>query len=204
MTRLEPLTDEELAELPEYGAVGETIHGTIGFVPNSARTIARWPALAEGFRGLAAAMREAVETLPTGLANLVHLVASQAAGCTYCQAHGAVTTVAHGVSEEKLAAVWEYETSELYDDRERAALRLAAAAAVSPSAVTDSQMEELHALFEPDEVIRIVGVIAISGFMNRWNATAATTLEELPKSAAMERLAPGGWSIGIHADSPEA
>lgn len=198
MARIRPLTDEQLAQLPEFQAVNDTIHETIGFVPNSARTIARWPTLAQGFRGLAAAMREAVDTLPTGLANLIHLVASQAAGCTYCQAHGAVTTIAHGVPEEKLAAVWEFESSDLYEDRERAALRVAAAAALSPSAVTDQMMEELHRLFDEDDVIRIVGVIAISGFMNRWNATAATTLEDVAVSAAERRLASGGWSIGIH------
>ena len=198
MARIRPLTDEELTRLPQYQAVNDTIQDTIGFVPNSARTIARWPALAEGFRGLAAAMREAVETLPTGLANLIHLVASQAAGCTYCQAHGAVTTIAHGVPEEKLAAVWEFESSDLYEERERAALRLAAAAAVTPSAVTDQMMEDLHARFDEEDVVRIVGVIAISGFMNRWNAAAATTLEHVARSAAETRLAPGGWSIGIH------
>lgn len=203
MARIRPLTDEELAERPGFGAVNDTINGTIGFVPNSARTIARWPALAEGFRGLAAAMRDAVDTLPSGLANLVHLVASQAAGCAYCQAHGAVTTIAHGVPEEKLAAVWEFETSELYEERERAALRVAAAAALSPSAVTDQMMDDLHRLFDEDDVVKVVGVIAISGFMNRWNATAATTLEDLPRSAAERRLAAGGWTVGIHDGSTE-
>jgi len=196
--RIRQLSDEELARLPEYRAVNDTINHTIGFVPNSARTIARWPALAEGFRELAAAMREAVDTLPTGLANLIHLVASQAAGCTYCQAHGAVTTIAHGVPEEKLAAIWEFESSDLCEERERAALRLAAAAAVSPSAVTDQMMEDLHTLFDGEDVVRIVGVIAISGFMNRWNATAAKKLDDIAVSAAENRLAPGGWSIGIH------
>lgn len=105
MARIEPLTDEELELIDSTRDVFSTAKGTIGFVPNSARTILRWPALGSAFQGLAAAMREAVDTLPTGLANLVHLVASQAAGCTYCQAHGAVTTVAHGVSEQKLACV---------------------------------------------------------------------------------------------------
>jgi alkylhydroperoxidase family enzyme len=108
------------------------------------------------------------------------------------------------VPEAKLAAVWEFETSELYDGRERAALRLAAAAAVSPSAVTDQMMEDVHDLFDEQDVVRIVGVIAISGFMNRWNATAATTLEDLPRSAAEQRLASGGWSVGIHDQSAEA
>lgn len=198
MARISPLTDDELAALDDTSSVFATATGTIGFVPNSARTILRWPALSTAFRGLAAAMREAVDTLPTGLANLVHLMASNAAGCMYCQAHGAVTTIAHGVSEEKLASVWEFETSPLFDDGERAALRLAAAAAHSPSQVTDEHVGELRAFFDEDQIVRIVGVVAISGFMNRWNATVATTLEDLPREAAEERLAHGGWAVGVH------
>lgn len=198
MARIPPLDDEQLLDIGDAAAVFSTAEGTIGFVPNSARTILRWPALALAFRGLAAAMREAVDTLPTGLANLVHLVASQAAGCSYCQAHGAVTTIAHGVPEEKLEAVWDFEASELFDEGERAALRLARAAAYSPSQVTDELVEDLRLHFDEDGVVRIVGVIAISGFMNRWNATVATELEEMPRAAAEKRLSAGGWQIGVH------
>jgi alkylhydroperoxidase family enzyme len=198
MARITPLTDEEMQDRPDAAAVFATAEGTIGFVPNSARTILRWPALAEGFRGLAAAMREAVDSLPTGLANLVHLVASNAAGCTYCQAHGAVTTIAHGVPQEKLAEVWEFETSAHFDEAERAALRLARAAAFSPSRATDAHFAALREHFDDDQIIRITGVIAISGFMNRWNATVATTLEDRPRAAADRHLAPGGWRPGVH------
>lgn len=198
MARINPLTNEEISSLENAEAVFSTANNTIGFIPNSARTILRWPALATAFRGLAAAMGEAVDTLPTGLANLIHLMASNAAGCTYCQAHGAVTTIAHGVPEEKLAAVWEFETSDLYSEAERAALRLAMAAAHSPSRATDEQVDALREFFDEDQIVRIIGVIAISGFMNRWNATVATTLEELPRTAAENRLAEGGWTIGVH------
>lgn len=198
MARIKPLSDEELEALETTESVFTTAEGTIGFVPNSARTILRWPALAVAFRGLAAAMREAVDSLPTGLANLIHLMASNAAGCMYCQAHGAVTTIAHGVPEEKLAAVWEFEESALYTEAERAALRLARAAAHSPSLATDADVEALREHFDEDQIVRIVGVIAISGFMNRWNATVATTLEDLPRAAAEDRLVGGGWTVGVH------
>lgn len=198
MARIAPLTDDELVTMDDAEVVFSTARATIGFVPNSARTILRWPALATGFRGLAAAMREAVDTLPTGLANLIHLMASNAAGCMYCQAHGAVTTIAHGVPEAKLAAVWDFERSDLFDESERAALRLAAAAAHSPSQVTDAHVDALREYFDEDEIVRIVGVIAISGFMNRWNATVATSLEDIPRVAATELLAPGGWTVGDH------
>lgn len=198
MARIKPLSDEELQALETTESVFATAEGTIGFVPNSARTILRWPALATAFRGLAAAMREAVDTLPTGLANLIHLMASNAAGCMYCQAHGAVTTIAHGVPEEKLAAVWEFEESALFTEAERAALRLARAAAYSPSLATDDDVDALRDHFDEDQIVRIVGVIAISGFMNRWNATVATTLEDLPRAAAEARLAGAGWTVGVH------
>jgi hypothetical protein len=47
------------------------------------------------------------------LANLVHSVASDAAGCTYCQAHLAVTTASHGVLEAKPAVAFYPEKSRM-------------------------------------------------------------------------------------------
>lgn len=82
-------------------------------------------------------------------------------------------------------------------------MRLAQAAAFSPSQATDAHFDDLSEHFDEDEIIRIVGVIAISGFMNRWNATVATQLEAKPKEAAEARLGPAGWVAGIHSELSE-
>ena len=40
----------------------------------------------------------------------------------------------------------------------------------------------------------IVSVISMFGFLNRWNDTLGTKLEDVPKSFVDEKLKPLGWS----------
>ena len=64
---------------------------------------------------------------------MVFTISSLAAGCRHCQAHGAYGATKFGVSEEKVQALWSFETSKLFDDRERAALRFGFAAGLFDS-----------------------------------------------------------------------
>ncbi|MGH8871699.1 MAG: carboxymuconolactone decarboxylase family protein [Acidimicrobiia bacterium] len=194
MARVKPLDPNEVPQLADLFAARRR---GLGFVPNSALTIARWPELAEAYGALADAIAS-TRKLPPGLSSLIFLMASSAAGCEYCVAHGASKAVNKGVLESKLEAVWDFETSPLFDDAERAALRLALAAGVTPSAVTDEHFDDLRLHFDDDAIVEIVGIIAFSGFLNRWNATMGTTLEEQPRSVAERLLTAQGWDIGPH------
>jgi hypothetical protein len=49
-----------------------------------------------------------------------------------------------------------------------------------------------------EQVVEIVGVIAMFGFLNRWNDTLATPLEEEPLAFAERHLAAHGWDVGKH------
>ena len=196
MARVKPIDPEQV---PELADMLEARKKSLGFLPNSALTIARWPELAEAYGALSAAIASTRKLSP-GLSSLVFLVASNAAGCEYCVAHGASKAVNKGVMESKLDQVWEFETSPLFDEAERSALRMALAAGVTPSAVTDEHFEDLRPHFDDDAIVEIVGVIAFSGFMNRWNATMGTTLEEQPKAVAERLLAAHGWDIGSHGE----
>ncbi len=191
MKPLDPDEVPELAHLLEARRMG------LGFLPNSALTTARWPELARAYGALADAVASARKLSP-GLSSLIFLVASGAAGCEYCMAHGASKAINKGVLETKLEEVWEFETSPLFDAAERSALRLALAAGVTPSAVTDQHFVELRLHFDDDAMVEIVGVIAFSGFMYRWNATMGTTLKEQPRAVAERLLAAQGWEIGSH------
>ena len=53
---------------------------------------------------------------------MVFTASSLAAGCRHCQAHGAYVADRFGVPTEKVQALWSFESSDLFDDRERAAL----------------------------------------------------------------------------------
>src|SRR5262249_6875694 len=94
---------------------------------------------------------------------------------------------------------WDFEHSALFTDAERAALRLALAAGQSPSAATSEHFEELRKCYSEDQIVAMVGVIAFMGFLNRWNDTLATDLEEVPLTYGSQHLADGGWTPGKHA-----
>ncbi len=103
-----------------------------------------------------------------------------------------------GVEENKLAAVWEYQSSSLFTNAERVALDFAVAASVVPNAVTDASFEDLRKHWSEEQIVEIVATIAMFGFLNRWNDTMGTPLEDQAMAASDKYLARGGWVPGKH------
>ncbi len=171
---------------------------TRGFTPNSIQTMARRPEIVRAFMQLnKVVLYEG--TVAEELKMLVSLIASQAAGCRYCQAHMANLAKIYEASEEKISQVWEYETSDVFSEAERAALRVACYGAMAPSQATQEQFDELYKHFDEGQVVEIVASIALFGFLNRWNDTMATELEELPSQFAKATIGGSfGWEAGKH------
>ena len=96
------------------------------------------------------------------------------------------------------SAVWNYQTSPLFTAAERAALDVAVAAGCVPNAVTDEMFMKLRKHWGDDQVVEIVGVIAMFGFLNRWNDTFATPLEDEPLEFGEKHLTSQGWDAGRH------
>jgi alkylhydroperoxidase family enzyme len=113
-------------------------------------------------------------------------------------AHTAGGALHFGVEDKKLAAVWEYQTSSLYSTAERVTLDFALAASSVPNGVTDEMFAELRKYWTEEQIVEIVGVISLFGFLNRWNDTMATPLEDEPIEVAEKYLARGGWKVGKH------
>ena len=195
MSRLDPAPADRQGEMaPELDAAG----AAMGFVPNSARIMAHRPDILRGFLGLGAAVLGPGGTLDPGLKQMVAHVASAAAGCSYCQAHTAERAAHTGLAPEKIAALWSHETSDQFDEAERAALRLAQAAASVPNDASDAHFEALKRHYSDEQIAELVAVIAFFGFLNRWNDTLATPLEESPLAFAEAHLAGLGWTPGAH------
>jgi alkylhydroperoxidase family enzyme len=116
-------------------------------------------------------------------------------------AHTAGGALHFGVADKKLADVWNYQTSPLYSAAERATLDFALAAASGPNAVTDEMFAEMRKHWSEEQIVEIVGVISVFGFLNRWNDTMATPLEDEPIEVAEKYLASGGWTVGKHQTS---
>lgn len=194
MERVAPVDQDMVPELAEGFARMAAI---LGFVPNSNLIMARHPALLKAFQQLAVAALAPLK-VPAGLKFMVGHMASRAAGCGYCIAHTGHMLEKNGVDAAKMDAIWSYETSELFSSAERAALTLARGAAMVPNAVTDADFTELKKHFDDDQIVELTGVIALYGFLNRWNDTLATELERDPLAFATSHLKPSGWDAGKH------
>ena len=194
MARIEPL---DLATIPAFAELDEMYRTVYGFVPNGARTMAHRPELLRGFLALRQGVMGA-GTVPAELKNLVANLASKTAGCRYCQAHSIFGAANTGADRNRLEAIWDYRTSDLFTDAERAALDLAVAASSIPNAVTDELFAEVRRHWDDGEIVELMGVIALFGFLNRWNDSLATQLEDPSAEAASDLLGEHGWEIGKH------
>jgi uncharacterized peroxidase-related enzyme len=196
MARLEPLNINELPDAAK--PILEYAQQLMGFAANDVLTMARWPELLNAMQQLVGVIYGQGE-VEDELKRLVALVVSAAAGCRYCQAHNAHgSSMLPGVTDEKIAAVWEFDTSELYTAPERAALRVARGAGQNPNAVTDDEFAALRRHFSEQQVMEIMGVICLFGFLNRWNDTLATSLEQTPLDYASAHLPANSWTPGKH------
>lgn len=195
MAHLRPLEQNEIDDtfiLERF----EHYRKTRGFTPNSIRTMARRPGIVKAFMALnQAVLYEG--TVSEELKMLVSLASSMASGCRYCQSHMANLSSIFKAPDDKIAAIWAFETSELFSDAERAAIRLAIKAGTLPNDAGQEDFDELSKYFDEGQIVEIVASIALFGFLNRWNDTMATRLEALPKNLIKSVLP--SWREGKHA-----
>jgi uncharacterized peroxidase-related enzyme len=195
MARLDPLPPEHTPELKKHFDFFLT---TLGFAPNSVLTMQRRPKLVQAFAQLNAAVMDPAGRVDLGFRRLIGHLASKAAGCLYCQAHTALGAKNFGVDDQRLAALWDFRTSDLFSAREKVALEFALAAAQQPNAVTDELFAELRRHWSEDEIVEILGVVAMFGFLNRWNDSMATPLEPVAAAAGEKFFGARGWRAGKH------
>ncbi len=185
MTRL---TAANQAQLDASADLLKMAAAAMGFEANSLRIMARRPAILKGFMALSAAILGPDGLIQPQLRQMIAHVTSTAAGCAYCQAHTAHGAAHRGLSAEKIEALWAFESDPLFSAAERAALQLAQAAGRVPNQATDAHFRQLEAHYNSDEIVEIVAVIALFGFLNRWNDTLATDLEDSPLAFAEAHL----------------
>ena len=194
MPRLPPLSPEKLADLrDDLQLAADNLGGTL---PNSMLTLARRPRIMRAARDLWLETVMEPGDVPRGLKWLTAHVVSVSAGCQYCAAHTGESSNIADMPAEKIEAVWEYETSPLFSEAERAVLRVAQGAAQTPN---DQEFEELRKYWDDGQVVEIIATISVFGFFNRWNDTMATELEASPLRFAQEHLSAAGWNVGKHA-----
>lgn len=173
--------------------------GPLGVVPNSVRTMAHRAPVAKAFTDLNVAVMADYGAVTPEFKRLLGYVSSHASGCLYCQAHMILASERFNASEARLNDVFDFEPSAHFSDAEKAALAFAHAATQVPNAVTPDVGARLRAHWSDEQIVEIMGVVALFGYLNRWNDSMGSALEDLPISKGEARLAEAtGWSVGKH------
>ena len=194
MPLIKPLSNVEDKETQELVTF---FNETLGFCPNSVLTMQKKPHLAQAFVNLNKAVMDNAGSISSEFKRIIAYISSNTAGCRYCQAHTIRAAERYGGEKERLEQAWDFENSSLFSEAEKVALRFTIAASTVPVS-TSQELEQLlqHHWIETD-ILEIMSVIALFGYLNRWNDVMGTSLEKDAKDSA-ESLLKSQWDIGKH------
>ena len=189
---LSNIEDKETQELVTF------FNETLGFCPNSVLTMQKKPHLAQAFVNLNKAVMDNAGSISSEFKRIIAYISSNTAGCRYCQAHTIRAAERYGGEKERLEQAWDFENSSLFSEAEKVALRFSIAASSVPVSTSQELEELLQHHWDETDILEIMSVIALFGYLNRWNDVMGTSLEQDAKDSA-ESLLQNHWDIGKHA-----
>ena len=195
MPLVTPLTSDHDPETRELAAF---FNETLGFCPNSVLTMQRRPAISKAFINLNKAVMANEGRVTSALKRMIAWVSSNATGCRYCQAHAIRAAERYGGTHEQLDNIWNYRTHPAFSEAERVALDFSLAASQIPNMVNEQIKERLYAHWDEGEIIEMLGVISLFGYLNRWNDSMGTSIEEGAVLSGQQYLGKHGWNKGKH------
>ena len=184
--------DKELQKLIEF------YNETLGFCPNSVKTMYIRPRIAFAFIELNKAVMENKDRVTSTLKRMIAYISSLASGCRYCQAHAIRAAERYGAEKEKLENIWEYKSHPAFSGAERAALDFALVASIIPNGVEDKIADNLRKYWNEGEIVEILGVISLFGYLNRWNDSMGTEIEDGARETGEKFLLQKGWTSEKH------
>ena len=195
MALVSPLSPEHDIETKK---LAEFFNETLGFCPNSVLTMQRRPAISKAFINLNKAVMANEGRVTSALKRMIAWVSSNSTGCRYCQAHAIRAAERYGAEQEQLDNIWEYRTHPAFSEAERAALDFGLAASQVPNAVNAEIKERLNKHWDEGEIVEMLGVISLFGYLNRWNDSMGTTMEEGAIESGNQFLGKHGFEVGKH------
>ncbi len=179
-----------------YALASNFYRGVLGgdYIPNGVLSHMVVPGIAKAAVNLLLALTAEGTRVPAELKMLIGHMTSGIVGCTYCQTNTFDGTRNVLGGDEKVLAVWDYRTSPLFDEAERAALDFALAACATPSAVTDEDRARLKEHWDQGQCAEIMATIAVFAYYQKWNDANGTLLEPNIIALADTHLA-GGASL---------
>jgi alkylhydroperoxidase family enzyme len=101
--------------------------------------------------------------------NLVELKGAQMIGCEYCVDLGSQICRNSGLSDSELLALPRHRSSDLFTDREKAALDYAVAVMRTPVEVTDELFTRVRSYFDDRQLVEITALLTLVN-LDRLNA----------------------------------
>ena len=179
MPLIKPLSnikDKETQELVTF------FNETLGFCPNSVLTMQKKPHLAQAFVNLNKAVMDNAGSISSEFKRIIAYISSNTAGCRYCQAHTIRAAERYGGEKERLEQAWDFENSSLFSEAEKVALRFSIAASSVPVSTSQELEELLQHHWDETDILEIMSVIALFGYLNRWNDVMVPVWKKMQKT----------------------
>lgn len=178
--RLSGLSHEEATGTAKL--VFEASDRFLGRTANLQRILATHsPYLARWFGGLVAAVRQPGLGASSNVRyrGLACIKTSMANACAYCTAHTSTFGQGLGITDAELEAMMDdsYKTSDLFDDRDRAAIAWAEAMTNNTAQRDKATWEAMKTHFDDSEIVEISMASALFNMINRLNDSFWTQLE---------------------------
>ncbi len=109
------------------------------------------------------------KTVSERIRNLVELKGAQMIGCEFCVDLGSQICRNSGLSDQELLALPRYRSSELFTDREKAALDYTAAVMRTPVEVSDEVFARMQEHFSDKQLVEITALLTLVN-LDRFNA----------------------------------
>ncbi len=195
MPLVQPLSPDHSQETKQ---LAKFFNETLGFCPNSVLTMQHRPAISKAFINLNKAVMANKGRVTSALKRMIAWVSSNTTGCRYCQAHAIRAAERYGAEQEQLDNIWEYRTHPAFSEAERAALDFSLAASQVPNGVDENIQKRLHQHWNEGEIVEMLGVISLFGYLNRWNDSMGTSIEKDAVESGEKYLSKHGWTQGKH------
>ena len=179
-------------DFPEHEELFSLIESFMGYLPNAFLLMAENSILLNAFSGLSSAIFASNE-IDNQTKQLIALASSLSSGCKYCQSHTSHGAERAGVPIEKILSILDYQNSNHFSEKEKNLLDLAFASGKVPNQAKKEHFDKLNKHYTQSQITIIVSIISLFGFLNRWNDTFGTQIENEPGNFVQKKLIPRGW-----------
>jgi uncharacterized peroxidase-related enzyme len=180
MSRISMISDEEAAQDPVVEALYDGARKLVGRVPNATRVRAHLPRFAAWNLALTSGLHRegGGGSLEGSMKELIVLKTSMLNECDYCRTHNTVLAQETGLSVEQIDAVaGDYQSSDLFTDREKAAIRWAEAVTLNTAYRDDAAFEELSKHFTEAQIMEVTWLSAYFNMSNRLQNSLQVDIE---------------------------